>query len=59
MLSLMFDPKFKNLLLVFFFVDREKGVSIVDEYDKRTLYPMLLKCYYHLHSMKFFVRCVD
>ncbi len=23
----------------------------MDEYDKRTLYPKLLKCYHHLHPM--------
>jgi hypothetical protein len=31
----------------------------VDVYDKKTLYPMLLKCYYHLHPMTKFVGCVD
>jgi hypothetical protein len=31
----------------------------VDEYDRRTLYPMLLKCYHHLHPMTKFVGCVD
>ncbi len=60
----MLDPRFKSLHLVFskgslFLVGREEGVSIVNEYDKRTLYLMLLKCYYHLHSMTKFVGCVD
>ncbi len=31
----------------------------MDEYDKRTLYPMVLKCYHHLHPMIEFVGCVD
>ncbi len=48
MLSLMLDPKFKNFHLVSSFVGQEEDVNIVDEYDRRTLYPMLLKCYHHL-----------
>jgi len=31
----------------------------VDEYDKKTLYPMLLKCYHQLHPMTEFVGCVN
>ncbi len=31
----------------------------MDEYDRRTLYPMLLKYYHHLHPMAEFVECVD
>jgi hypothetical protein len=31
----------------------------MDEYDRRTLYPMFLKCYHHLHPMIEFVGCVD
>ncbi len=48
MLSLMLDPKFKSFHLVSSFVGREVDVNIVDEYDRRTLYLMLLKCYHHL-----------
>jgi len=59
MLSLMLDLKFKSLCLVFSFVGREEGVSIVDEYDRRTFYHMLLKCYHHLHPMTKSVGCVD
>jgi hypothetical protein len=59
MLFLMLDLRFKNLCLISSFVGREEGVSIVDEYDKRTLYPMLLKCYHHLHPLTKFVGCVD
>jgi len=55
----MLDPRFKNLCLVSSFVGQEEGVSIVDEYDRRTLYPMLLKCYHHLHPMTKSVGCVD
>jgi len=51
MLSLMLDPKFKSLCLISYFVGREEGVSIVDEYDRGILYPMFLKCYHYLHPM--------
>ncbi len=31
----------------------------MDEYDRRTSYPMFLKWYHHLHPMIEFVGCVD
>jgi hypothetical protein len=34
---------------VSFYVGHEQGVFIVEEYDVKTLYPMLLKCYPYLH----------
>jgi hypothetical protein len=56
----MLDPKFKNLRLVFSFIGSEEGVSIVKEYNRRSLYPMLFKCYYYLHPMvESKVGCVD
>jgi hypothetical protein len=34
-------------------------VNVIEEYDKQSLYHMLLKCFYHLHSMeKFKIGCV-
>jgi hypothetical protein len=42
-----------------FFVGQEESVSIVDEYDRRSLCPMLLKCYHLLHPITKFVGCVD
>jgi len=59
MLFLMLDLKFKSLCLVSSFVGRKEGVSIVDEYDRRTSYHMLLKCYHHIHPMTKSVGCVD
>jgi len=59
MLSLMLDPRFKNLHLVSSFVGLEGCVSILDEYDRKTLYPMLLKCYHHLHPVTKIVGCVN
>ncbi len=29
----------------------EQGKAIVEEYDKKILFLMLLKCYYHLHPL--------
>ncbi len=31
----------------------------MDEYDRKSLYPMLLKCYHCLHPITKFVGCVD
>jgi hypothetical protein len=51
MLFLMLDPKFKSLCLVSSFIGREQRVTIVEENNERSLYPMLLKCYHYLHLM--------
>ncbi len=34
-----------------FFIGREEGVNIIKEYDKLSLYPMLLKCDLYLQVM--------
>jgi hypothetical protein len=41
----------KNICLVSSFIDYEDGIPIVNEYDKKSLYSMLVKCYYHLHPL--------
>jgi hypothetical protein len=51
MLSLMLDLKFKNLHLMFSFIALEQGKVIVEEYDRKTLYPMLLNNCHHLHPL--------
>jgi hypothetical protein len=51
MLPLMFDPRFKNLCFVSSYVGKEQGVYIMEQYDRRTLYPMLVKSYNHLHHV--------
>jgi hypothetical protein len=51
MLSLMLDPRFENLHLVSFFISCEQGITIIEEYDERSLYLMLLKCYQHLQPV--------
>ncbi len=60
MLCLMLDRRLKNLHLIFYFIGHEKNVSIVEKYDKQSLYPMLLKCYHCLHPIvESKVGCVD
>jgi hypothetical protein len=51
MLSLMLDLRFKSFCFVSSFIGREQGVSIVEEYDSKSLYLMLLKCHHHLHPL--------
>ncbi len=51
MLSLMLNLRFKTLCFVFSLIDCEQGKAIVDEYDKKALFFMFLKCYYHLHPL--------
>ncbi len=51
MFSLMLDPRFKTLRLVSSLMGHEQGKAIVEEYDKKNLFPMLLKFYYHLHRL--------
>ncbi len=51
MISLMLDPRYKSLCIVCSFVRREQGVAIVEEYDRTSLYPMLVKCHEHLCAL--------
>jgi hypothetical protein len=51
MISLMLDPRYKSLHIISSFVGREQGVVLVEKYDKKSLYPMLLKCHVHLHPL--------
>jgi hypothetical protein len=45
MLLLMLDPRFKTFHLVSSLIGHEQGKAIVEEYDKKSLFPMFLKCY--------------
>jgi hypothetical protein len=52
MISLMLDPRCKKLhIILSSFVGREQGVALVEEYDKKSLYPMLIKYHEHLHPL--------
>jgi hypothetical protein len=59
MLSLMLDPRFKSLKLVSSLISQKQVVSIVEEYDQWSLFPMLLRCYHILHLMAEFGFVVD
>jgi hypothetical protein len=51
MFSFMLESRFKTLHLVFSFIGYEQGKVIIEEYDKKTLFPMFLKCHYYLHPL--------
>jgi hypothetical protein len=51
MISLMLDLRFKSLRIISSFVGQEQGVSLVEEYDKKFLYPMLVKSLEHFHPL--------
>ncbi len=42
MLSLMLDPRFKTFCLMFSFIGREQRKAIIEKYDKKSLFPILL-----------------
>jgi hypothetical protein len=47
----MLNPRFENLCIVSSFVKREQAVVLIKEYDRKSLYPMLVKCHEHLHPL--------
>jgi len=47
----MLDPRFKTFHLISSFIGREQGKVIIKKYDKKSSFPMLLKCYYHMHPL--------
>ncbi len=47
----MLDLSFNILCLVSSFIDSKQGVVIFEEYDKKFLYSMPLKCHHHLHQL--------
>jgi hypothetical protein len=53
----MLEHRFKSFCLISSYI---KGVTNVEEYDKKSLYPMIDKCHNHLHLVsKFKVGCED
>jgi len=48
---LMLDPRIQNLRLVSSLFGQKQRVSIVHEYDMKSLFPMLLKSHQHLHPL--------
>jgi hypothetical protein len=51
MVSLMLNPKLKSFYIISSFVGKEQGVILGEEYDRESLYPMLIKCHEHLHPL--------
>jgi hypothetical protein len=51
MFSLMLEAKLNIFGLMSSFTDHEQGKAIVEKCDKKSLFPMLSKCYYHLHPL--------
>jgi hypothetical protein len=51
MISFMLDPRYKNFHIISSFVGKEQGVALVEEYYRKSLYPMLVKCHEHLHPL--------
>jgi hypothetical protein len=51
MVYLMLDLRYKSLHIISSFVRREQGVAPIEEYDSKSLYPMLVKCDEHLHLL--------
>jgi hypothetical protein len=47
----MIDPRFKSFSLLILCYISHEDVAIVEEYDKISLYPMLLKCHNHLYHV--------
>jgi hypothetical protein len=41
----MLDHRYKSLQILSSFVECEQGVDLVEKYDKKYLYPRLVKCY--------------
>ncbi len=60
MISVMLNPRFKNLCIISSFVKKEQDVALVEEYDRKSLYPMLVKCHEYLHPLvRLDMNCVD
>ncbi len=56
---MLIDLRLKNFHLMSSYIGCE-GVVIVEEYDKKSLYPMFTKCHNHLHHvLEYEVGCVD
>jgi hypothetical protein len=60
MIFLMLNPRFNSHRIVSSLVGRKQGVVIVQGYDRKSLYPMLVKCHEHLYPLvKLDRNCVE
>jgi hypothetical protein len=51
MIFLTLNLRYKNLRIISLFIGREQGVVLVEEHDRKSLYPTLVKCHEHLHPL--------
>ncbi len=51
MFALMLDLRYKNHRIVSIFVGKELAVGVVEDYDKKALFPLLLNTYQFLHPL--------
>jgi len=49
MLCFMLNPQYKNLPFIFLFIGHDTIILILNEYDKKSLILIMLKCYEHLY----------
>jgi hypothetical protein len=49
MVALLLNMRYKNLKIVFTFAVKELGVVVVEDYDKKVFFLMILKTHYFLH----------
>jgi hypothetical protein len=54
MLTLVLDSKYNNLRILFYFIDKELRVVVVEDYDKKAFFPMLLKTHHLLIFCSYF-----
>ncbi len=58
--NMFFMPHLKAFIwYLFLLAEKKVEIYVVNEYDRRTLYPMILKCYHHLQPMTKSIGCVD
>jgi hypothetical protein len=51
MFAMMLDLRYKNHRIVFIFVGKELTIGVVEDHDKKTLFPLLLNIYQFLHPL--------
>jgi hypothetical protein len=51
MIFLILNLTYNSFCIISSFVGKEQAVVLVEEYDRKSLYPMLVKCHEHLHPL--------
>jgi len=58
MLTIMFDPRFKNIKIIWDFVGNSLALQVVAKYDVKIVYPLLVQAYFHLDLVKVVVESI-